>query len=82
MQKSSEKELLEQLEEKCKAISADAKAFDFKAADKAGRAEYLKNASAQMNELLGIAQKISDEQLKNKLVKQIQFIIYCLAVTR
>ena len=67
---------------KCKTFSKDASAFDFKSADSASRKEYLQRAIGQMNELLEIAQKIADEQLKNKLTEQIGFIIDCLTVTR
>ncbi len=80
--KPSESALLTELEEKCKTFSEDASAFDFKSADAASRAEYLQRAIGQMNELLEIAQKIADEQLKTKLTEQIGFIIDCLTVTR
>ena len=81
-QKADQASVLESLCAKAKAIAEDASEVDFDSLQGEARKAYLKTASDQMNELKSLAETITDDQLKTKIVDQIQFIIDCLAVTR
>ena len=80
--KPDQSDILNKISDKAASIAGDAEKVDFESLKGDARKEYLTKAIGQMNELLEIAQTLTDQQINDKLVNGIQFIIDCLTVTR
>ena len=80
--KPDQSEKLGLVSDKASSIASTAEIVDFESLKGDARKAYLTQAIEQMSDLLNAAQSLTDEQIKDKLVNDIQFIIDCLTVTR